>query len=80
MPTNLPMENASSQPTATRRHSPVRVVLPLGQLVLCAVLLVMACGPESLMPVSTGAGTIYVGAKGVFTGCPAIHARQPHQT
>ena len=83
MRANPPAENASSQPTATRRPFPLRLVLPLGQLVLCAVLIVIFCGTESLMPASTG--TIYVGTKGVFTGrpvsgsdsFPTTHTQQP---
>lgn len=80
MPPSPPTENASSQPTGTRRRFPIRVVLPFGQLVLCTVLLVIFCGPDSLMPV-TRRGTIYVETQATFTDRsgdrPATHAEQP---
>ena len=41
------------QGAATRRPFRFIVVLPLGQLLLCAVLIVIVCGPGSLMPVSS---------------------------
>jgi hypothetical protein len=59
------------------------VALPLGQLLLCAVLIVIFCGPESLAPVRTGTGTIYVETQATFTGrsgdgaATHIHAQQP---
>ena len=80
MPPTPPTENAFQQPTATHRRFPLRLVLPLGQLVLCAVLLVIFCGPRSLMPVIRR-GTIYVETQATFTDRsddrPAIHAQQP---
>lgn len=80
MPANPANENASQEPTVTRRHFPLRLVLPLGQLVLCAVLLVIFCGPSSLMPVIRR-GTIYVETQAAFTDRPgdgpAKHAEQP---
>jgi len=83
MPPTPPTENAPEQATATRRHFPLRLLLPLGQLLLCAVLLVMACGPESLMPVRTGTGTIYVETQSAFTDRsadgPATHAHVQQQ-
>jgi len=79
MPANPPTDNASRQPTARRRF-PLRLVLPLGQLVVCAVLLVIFCGPGSLMPVIRR-GTIYVEAQATFTDrsddVAATHAAQP---
>ncbi|HEU5414390.1 MAG TPA: hypothetical protein VFW31_11565 [Candidatus Angelobacter sp.] len=69
MPPTPPTENVPVKHTTARRPFPFRLVLPLGQLVLCAVLLVMVCGPDSLMPVIR-TGTIYVETKGVFTGYP----------
>jgi hypothetical protein len=87
MPANPLAENSSSQPAATRRHFPLSLVLPLGQLLLCAVLIVIFCGPESLMSVktTTGTGTIYVETQSTVTDRsgdgPAthvhIHAQQP---
>jgi hypothetical protein len=76
MPPTPPTGNAPEQATATSRPFPLRVVLPLGQLLLCAVLIVIFCGPESLMPVRTG--TIYVETQATFTDRsgdgPATHA------
>lgn len=46
--------NDASAPTASvKRPLPFRLVLPLGQLLLCAVLILIVCGPRSLLPVRT---------------------------
>lgn len=67
MPPSSQIDNTSEQPTPTPRHFPLSVVLPLGQLLLCAALLVIFCGPESLAPVRTGTGTIYVETQSTVT-------------
>ena len=80
MPSTPPTENPE-QPT--RRHFPLRLVLPLGQLMLCAVLIVTFCGPESLAPVRSGTGTIYLETQSTFTdrsgegAATHTHVQQP---
>src|SRR6185437_10101511 len=47
LPASALTENASGQTTAPRQSFPFRLVLPLGQLLLCAALILIACGPGS---------------------------------
>src|SRR6185437_11572470 len=49
MPPSPLTENASGQTTAPRQSFPFRLVLPLGQLLLCAALILIACGPGSFI-------------------------------
>ena len=79
MPPGSPTENASSQSTSTRRRFPFRLALPVGQLVLCAVLLVIVCGPESLIPVIR-TGTIYVETQSNFTDRSGSESGRAHAT
>lgn len=67
------------QEAATRRPFLFSLVLPLGQLLLCAVLIMIVCGPGSLMPVSS-TGTIYVEAKNSVTEHASDGPVRPSET
>lgn len=67
------------QRAAMRRTVLFRLALPLGQLLLCAVLIVIVCGPRSLMPVSS-TGTIYVKAENGVTERVSDGPARPAET
>jgi hypothetical protein len=49
MTDNANQDRSGGQTTAIKRAFPFRLVLPLSQLLLCAVLIVIFCGPRSLI-------------------------------
>lgn len=59
---------AGENPRARRRYS-FRLVLPVGQLLLSGVLMLIVCGPRSLIPVRARVG--YVAVKVTFTDTTA---------